>query len=55
VKNPKTPSGIAMRFLGTLRDSEVKELARNKNVPSGIRMQAKKMMDKKNSPRKDDK
>jgi len=55
VKNPKTPSGIAMRFLATLRDSEVKELARNKNVPSGIQMQAKKMMDKKNAPRKDEK
>ncbi|HEY8209805.1 MAG TPA: hypothetical protein VIG99_20095, partial [Myxococcaceae bacterium] len=41
VKNPKTPSGIAMRFLGTLRESEVKELARNKNVPNGIQMQAK--------------
>jgi len=55
VKNPKTPSGIAMRFLATLRDSEVKEISRNKNVPSGIQMQAKKMMDKKLSPRKDDK
>ncbi|HYV49791.1 MAG TPA: hypothetical protein VFA20_33275 [Myxococcaceae bacterium] len=52
VKNPKTPSGIAMRFLGTLRESEVKDLARNKNVPSGIQMQAKKMMDKKSGPRK---
>ncbi|HZN91839.1 MAG TPA: hypothetical protein VFB81_04020 [Myxococcales bacterium] len=47
VKNPKTPSGIAMKFLSTLRESEVKELSRNKNVPSGIQMQAKKMMEKK--------
>lgn len=52
VKNPKTPSGIAMRFLGTLRESEIKDLARNKNVPSGIQMQAKKMMEKKTGPRK---
>jgi len=55
VKNPKTPSGIAMKFLATLRESEVKDLARNKNVPSGIQMQAKKMMDKKNAPRRDGK
>ncbi len=55
VKNPKTPSGIAMRFLGTLRESEVKDLARNKNIPSGIQMMAKKMMDKKNTPKKDEK
>ncbi|HVE84743.1 MAG TPA: hypothetical protein VND93_17930 [Myxococcales bacterium] len=54
VKNPKTPSGIAMRFLGTLRESEVKEIARNKNVPSGIQMHAKKTMEKKNAPKKDD-
>lgn len=54
VKNPKTPSGIAMRFLSTLRESEVKDLARNKNVPSGIQMMAKKMMDKKNQPKKED-
>jgi len=50
VKNPKTPSGIAMKFLSTLRESEVKELSRNKNVPSGIQMQAKKMMEKKLGP-----
>src|SRR5688572_20121963 len=55
VKNPKTPSGIAMKFLSTLRESEIKDLARNKNVPSGIQMQAKKMMEKKNTPKKDEK
>ena len=55
VKNPKTPSGIAMRFLSTLRESEVKDLSRNKNVPSAIQMMAKKMMDKKNAPKKDEK
>jgi hypothetical protein len=54
-KNPKTPLGIAMKFLSTLRESEVKELSRNKNVPSSILMQAKKMMDKKNAPKKDEK
>jgi hypothetical protein len=47
VKNPKVPLAIAMRLMSTLRDSEVKELAGNKNIPSGIRMQAKKMLEKK--------
>ncbi|MGQ0505674.1 MAG: hypothetical protein ACT4TC_10185 [Myxococcaceae bacterium] len=55
VKNPKTPSGIAMKFLNTLRESEIKDLARNKNVPSAIQMMAKKTMDKKNAPKKEDK
>lgn len=55
VKNPKCPTGVTMRFLSTLRESEIKDLARNKNIPSGIQMMAKKMMDKKNAPKKDDK
>jgi hypothetical protein len=52
VKNPKTPMALSMRFLATLRDSDVKELARDRNVPSGIAMQAKKMMEKKSAPKK---
>jgi len=55
VKNPKTPLAISMKFLSTLRESEVKDLARNKNVPSGIQMAAKKQMDKKNAPKKEEK
>lgn len=47
VKNPKVPSGVAMKFLSTLRESELKDLSRNKNVPSTIQMMAKKMIDKK--------
>lgn len=54
VKNPKTPLAIAMKFLGTLRESEVKDLARNKNVSTGVQQMAKKMLDKKNAPKKDD-
>lgn len=53
-KNPKTPLGISMKFLSTLRESEIKDLARNKNVPSSIQLQSKKMIDKKNTPKKDD-
>jgi hypothetical protein len=52
VKNPKTPLPVSMKFLSTLRESEIKDLARNKNVPSTIQSQAKKMMDKKNEPKK---
>ncbi len=49
VKNPKLPLAIAMRFLSTLRESEIKELAFNKNIPSAVRMQAKKFIDKRSS------
>jgi hypothetical protein len=54
VKNAKVPMAVSMRFLNTLREAEVKELARNKNISSGVQMMAKKMMDKKNTPKKDD-
>lgn len=46
VKNPKVPLATAMRFLSTLREAEVKELAYNKNIPTAVRMQAKKIVDK---------
>jgi hypothetical protein len=52
VKNPKVPLPIAMKFLSTLRESEVRELARDKNVPSGIQLQARKALEKKNDPKK---
>ncbi len=52
VKNPKVPLPIAMKFLSMLRESEVRELARDKNVPSGIQLQARKAIEKKNDPKK---
>lgn len=54
-RNPKTPLGIAMKYLSTMRESDVKDISRNKNVPSTIQMQAKKMLDRKNAPKKDEK
>jgi hypothetical protein len=54
-KNPKVPLPVAMKFLSQLRESEVKDLARNKNVPSGVQLLARKMLDKKNAPKKEDK
>lgn len=47
VKNPKIPLSIAMKFLSTLREPELKDLSRNKNVPSGVQQLAKKMIEKK--------
>ena len=47
VKNPKVPMALAMRFMGTLREADIKELGKDKNIPSGLRVQAKKLGDKK--------
>ncbi|MFZ5468342.1 MAG: hypothetical protein ACOZIN_02795 [Myxococcota bacterium] len=52
VKNPKVPQAISMRWMATLRESDVKNLANDRNVPSNVRMHAKKMMTKKNAPAK---
>lgn len=55
VKNPKIPLTVVMKFLNTLRDAEIKDLARDRNVPSAVAMYAKKMMEKKTTPKKDEK
>lgn len=55
VKNPKTPQALAMRFLGSLRDSDVKGLSRDKNVPNIVQQMARKMVEKKETPKKDEK
>lgn len=54
LKNPKLPLSVGMKFLNTLRENDVKELSRDKNVPSALKGMAKKMMEKKNEPKKDD-
>ncbi len=53
VKNPKVPQAIAMRFIATLRETELRGLARDKNVPNNVRGFAKKLVDKKDEPKKD--
>jgi arsenate reductase-like glutaredoxin family protein len=53
VKNPKTPLAIAMKYLTTLRESEVKELARDRNIPSAVQLSAKKQLDKKDAPKRE--
>jgi hypothetical protein len=52
VKNPKVPQAISMRFLSTLRETDVKNLARDRNVPNVIQMMARKMVSKKEEPPK---
>lgn len=53
VKNPKTPLAISMKFLSTIRESEIKELSRDRNIPSAVQLQAKKMLDKKDAPKRE--
>ncbi|MCP3105405.1 hypothetical protein LZ198_41740 [Myxococcus sp. K15C18031901] len=52
VKNPKVPLTITMKFLNTLRDSEIKDLSRDKNVPAAVQGFAKKLLEKKTAPKK---
>ncbi len=53
VKNPKTPLAISMKFMATLREAEIKDLARDRNVPSAIQLQAKKMIGRKDAPKRE--
>ncbi|HME91838.1 MAG TPA: hypothetical protein VKE49_10465, partial [Myxococcaceae bacterium] len=52
VKNPKTPLAISLRFLSQLRDGEVKELSRDRNIPSSVQLAARKMIEKKDAPKR---
>jgi len=54
VKNPKVPLPVAMRFLPLLHDADVKELSRSKNVPTGVRNQARSMVAKREAPKTHD-
>jgi hypothetical protein len=55
VKNPKVPLTVVMKFLNTLRDGELKDLSRDRNVPAGVASFAKKLMEKKTAPKKEEK
>lgn len=54
VKNPKVPQGVSMRLMNTLHEHDIKTLAKDKNVPGSVQMLAKKHIDKKNAPKRDD-
>lgn len=53
VKNPKVPQGVSMRLMNTLHEHDIKNLAKDKNVPGSVQMLAKKHIDKKNAPKRD--
>ncbi|ATB32843.1 hypothetical protein [Melittangium boletus] len=48
LKNPRLPLAVGMKFLNTLRENDIKDLSRDKNVPSALQGVAKKMLEKKN-------
>ncbi|GAC1602225.1 MAG: hypothetical protein NVS4B10_14350 [Myxococcales bacterium] len=47
VNNPKVPVAVAMRYLSLLRASELKGLAKNKNVPNAVANAARNLLEKK--------
>jgi hypothetical protein len=47
VKNPKVPLPTALKMMYTLQEKDIKELARDRNVPHTIQAQAKALMMKK--------
>ncbi len=52
VKNPKTPLPIAMGFLSRLRERDLKEISRSREVPDPIRREAQKILNRKEKQRK---
>jgi len=52
VKNPKVPLPTALRFMQTLQEKDIKELARDRNVPQTIQSQAKAWLMKKEAAAK---
>jgi hypothetical protein len=52
VKNPKVPLPTALKFLLTLQEKDIKELARDRNVPQTIQAQAKAWIMKKEAAAK---
>src|SRR5512137_2689557 len=46
VRNPKVPLPTALKFLPTLQEKDIKELARDRNVPATVQAQAKAWMEK---------
>jgi hypothetical protein len=47
VKNPKTPSPVSLNLLKLLREMDLRNLARDRNIPDLIRRQAKRLYDMK--------
>lgn len=47
VKNPKTPSPVSLNLLKLLREMDLRNIARDRNIPDLIRRQAKRFYDMK--------
>ncbi|MBO6939598.1 MAG: hypothetical protein JJ863_31795 [Deltaproteobacteria bacterium] len=47
VFNPKTPVGISMRFLGHLRNNDLKLLSKSRGVPNPLKTAARQRLEKK--------
>jgi len=47
VKNPKTPSPVSLNLLKLLREMDLRNIARDRNIPDAIRRQAKRLYDMK--------
>jgi hypothetical protein len=52
VKNPKVPLPTALKMLHTLQEKDIKELARDRNVPQTVQSQAKAFLMKKEAAAK---
>jgi len=47
--NPKTPTGIAVNLVGRLNAQDLRLLVKDKNVPEGVRRQARTLIEKRRS------
>ncbi len=54
VKNPKVPLPTALKLMYTLQEKDIKELARDRNVPQTIQAQAKSWLQKRDAAAKKD-
>jgi ribosomal protein L12E/L44/L45/RPP1/RPP2 len=43
-----------MKFINALRDNDIKDLMRDRNVPAAVAGYAKRLLEKKTAPKKDD-
>lgn len=52
VRNPRTPTDLTMHFIPRLNDRDLKMLVKNRNVSDGVRRQAKKIIEMRESRRR---
>jgi hypothetical protein len=46
VQNPKTPISLVMRWLPLIRQNDLKQLAKSKQIPQQVALQAKRLLDR---------